>query len=191
MTQSGGDAFNFVFELAARSGLSQRAILREARARGFRIGNDIGRALVRSARGQAPTQRQQRGLVSVSLRPGLRQTFRNLGTELGQSLANQLESIANRAMVRITYTVTGTVGFIWNSGSAEDRTTQETITNEVTIRFSQAGRFLQRLPQLGQEQAQRLVSMGLNVLGLDANYGDGFIEGNIETQIVSQQVVGV
>lgn len=192
MTQSGGrDPFRFIIELAAGSGMSQRAILREARARGIRVGNDIGRALIRSVRGQGPTRAQASRLASVRLQPGVQQTLRNLGSEIGESLADQLQSIANRAMVRVVYTVTGTVGFIWNSGSAEDQTIQESITNEVTIRFSQAGQFLQRLPELGLQQAQRLVDQGLRTLGLDSNYGDGFIEGEIDTQIVSQRVVGV
>lgn len=194
MTQSGGrSAFDFIIELAAGSGMSQRAILREARARGIRIGNDIGRALIRSVRGQGPTAAQANRLVRLV--PDASTAARRLGAAIGaaagESLANALERIASRAMVRIVYTVTGTVGFIWNSGSAEDQTIQETITNEVTIRFTQAGQFLQRLPELGRQQAQRLVDQGLNTLGLDSNYGDGFIEGVIATEIVSQRVVGV
>ena len=92
-------------------------------------------------------------------------------------------------MVRITYTATGEVGFLWESNIADNQTITQTITNTVTVRADQIGRFNNQLPELGRALTQRIVDMGVSSLGLDTQYGDGILIGQIETNIVSAQAI--
>lgn len=194
MTQSGGNVFDFVARLALDPSQSQASILRQARSEGFRIGNDIARSLINSIRNR-PTTRQTRTLsnrflsLTVSTDPATSETLRTLARNIGRESARLIEEQIKRTMVRITYTATGEVGFLWESNIADNQTITQTITNTVTVRADQIGRFNNQLPELGRALTQRIVDMGVSSLGLDTQYGDGILIGQIETNIVSAQAI--
>ena len=93
MTQSGRGRgrgltpAQFVQRLARTTELSATEIGRQARAIGFRIGNDLLRAIVRTGRGQTPTPRQRNAFLSFSARlaaddpEGFRRNFARVAGE--------------------------------------------------------------------------------------------------------------
>lgn len=195
MTQSGGNVYDFVARLALDPSQSQASILRQARSEGFRIGNDIARSLINSIRNR-PTTRQARTLsnrflsLTISTDPSTSETLRSLARNIGRESARLIEEQIKRTMIRITYTATGEVGFLWESNIADNQTTTQSVTNTVTVRADQIGRFNNQLPELGRALTQRIVDMGVTSLGLDSQYGDGILIGEIETTINSAQAIG-
>ena len=193
MTQSGSPdprqaAADFIAGLARNSSLSQRAILRQARAAGFRIANDVGRAVVAVTRGLPGTARQRGALLSIRA-TGVRGALASVQRQVERIVQRRLQEQQQRARVRINYQVSAVVGFVWEDVREDRRVTTVTINNNVTIRADQQQAFERRLPELARTSGRALLDRGLRQLGLSANYGNARFETPPEIRVLSRLVL--
>lgn len=175
--------------LARTTGLSGSAIGRRARAEGFRIGNDLIRGLVNAQRGRSLTPGQQRAAEGFSVRlitnyPSPQQYGEALGEQFQQVLRRGLE----RTRLRISYRVTGTVGFRWDrSGSLDGE--QATISTDQTvhIRGTKLDAFNANTDGLLEASIPSLLDSGARELSVNSNYGEAILIGEPRLEILNIQ----
>ena len=194
MTQSGGPrqtAADFIAGLARNSRASQRAILRQARAAGYRISNQIGRAVVNATRGLDITEAQTLDLLSIRLEPGATEgALARVRRQVQNVVQRRLQERQRQQRLRITYQVRATVGFLWEGRRESAEVVVAVIDQQVTIRPSQEAEFRARLPQLARTHARALNDQGARIGGFNPRYGLVFLETPPEAQIINVERLG-
>ena len=208
MTQSGGrlsrsSPTEFLRQLSRRPGITQREFIRQARAGGIRLSNDIFRGLFNTLTGRPLTDRQARVLGGRVAR--IRQlqrggpvrittpTDREIqagAREFGDFLARQLQSQTRNIMVRFNYRVSAQVGFIWESGSLDNNEAFVSTTREVTVSLDQVDTFTDSLDGFASTHEQALIDQGTSQLGLDSSYGEYIFTQAPNIEVISSYVVG-
>ena len=142
--QSRFDAAEFVARLARETSLSQRAIIREARQRGFRIGNDLARAYISASRGALPTPRQTQSLLNISVRTFTNQIPEAFSDALGRAVREATRDIRLNVNIRLE----GIAGFQYNNGNLDSKTEEVELQRSFTIRADQIESFNRNIPNL-------------------------------------------
>ena len=179
----------FIARLARETGLSQRAIIREARQAGFRFGNDLARGLISAARGRDFTGRQGQALQRFGVRLTVSGDARSIGEAVGTEAANAIQRLLQETMLRVSYRVSAEVGFIWESGSLDKQETNVSTTREVTISLSQVDSFNANITEFATTHRGALIDIASNELGFDSQYGEFIFTAAPQIQIVSTSVV--
>lgn len=194
MTQSGGprqSAADFIASLARSTPQSQRAILRAARAAGYRISNQVGRAVVNATRGLGITEAQSLSLINIRLdQRSLQGTLGRLRERVQRAVRGRLEQRERQQRLRINYQVRATVGFLWEGRRESAEVVVAVVDRQATIRPSQEAEFRARLPQLARTHARALNDQGARIGGFNPRYGLVYLETPPEAQIVSVERLG-
>ena len=175
MTQSGGRGLSpaeFVQRLARETDLSATEIGRQARAIGYRIGNDLLRAIVNAGRGRTVTPRQRSTFLAFGVKLSARdpEGFRR---SLGQVLTKAVGETVQRTRLAVTVQATADVGFRWDrSRSVDDRSQRVSVTQTLNIRADQVEAFNANIQRLGASFVPQLIQRGGALLSVNQNYGD-------------------
>ena len=164
----------FVARLARTTDFSKARIFREVRSLGYSIGNDLGRAIINSAREVNLTARQNQAIGAFAIRI---EGIQNLPQELGQALRQAVGDTFRRTRFSITVTASGTAQFVWGrSGVTEPKQAQVSDTQTFNIAGDQLQAFQDNLPNLLSVFLGRLEGKAANFIGADPKYGDYSIE---------------
>lgn len=187
MTQSGRGRgltpAQFVQRLARTTDLSATEIGRQARAIGFRIGNDLLRAIVRTGRGQAPTPRQREAFLSFSARlsvddpEGFRRNF-------ARTVGEATDATIRRTRLAITVQASADVTFRWDRSGATEGSQDVVLTETVNIRGDQVQAFNANLQNLASSFIPRILQRGATLLNVNQNYGEVILADGPQIEVV-------
>ena len=187
MTQSGRGRgltpAQFVQRLARTTDLSATEIGRQARAIGFRIGNDLLRAIVRTGRGLTPTPRQREAFLSFAHRltvddpEGFRRNF-------ARTAGEAVEATLRRTRLAITVQASADVTFRWDRSGSTEGSQDVVLTETVNIRGDQVQAFNANLQNLASTFIPRILQRGATLLNADQNYGEVILASGPQIEVV-------
>ena len=187
MTQSGGRGLSpaeFVQRLARETDLSATEIGRQVRAIGYRIGNDLLRAIVNAGRGRTLSPRQRNTFLNFGIKLTARdpEGFRR---SLGQVLTKAVGETLQRTRLAVTVQATADVGFRWDrSGTVDDRSRSVSVTQTLNIRADQVEAFNANIQRLGASFVPQLIQRGGALLSVNQNYGDVILLDQPQLEVV-------
>ena len=206
MTQSGGRAISpeqFLRNLARTPGISQRRFIQQARQAGIRFSNDVFRGIFNSLKNLELTGNQRIAVTKTALRLSLtgrklllqgkgvtKTDIKQVSDKFGNFLTELLTSQLPNIMVRVNYRVSARVGFIWESGSADNGETFVSIPREVTISLDQLDSFNDSLSNFGSTHTSALIDIGASELGLDSSYGEYIFTEAPSIEVTDNYIVG-